>query len=78
MQYQFEDYVLDSGRRELRRGTELIAVEPQVFDLLAFLIHRRDSVVSKDDLMAAIWNGRVVFGIGPDLPHQFGPRRARR
>ena len=60
MQYQFEDYVLDSGRRELRRGTELIAVEPQVFDLLAFLIHRRDSVVSKDDLMAAIWNGRVV------------------
>jgi TolB-like protein len=60
LQYQFEDYVLDSGRRELRRGTELIAVEPQVFDLLAFLIHRRDGVVSKDDLMAAIWNGRVV------------------
>ncbi len=60
MQYRFEEYVLDSGRRELRRGTELIAVEPQVFDLLAFLIDHRDRVVSKDDLMAAIWNRRIV------------------
>ncbi len=60
MQYRFEDYVLDSGRRELRRGTELIAVEPQVFDLLTFLIHHRDRVISKDDLMAAIWNRRIV------------------
>ena len=48
------------GLRELRRGTELIAVEPQVFDLLTFLIHHRDHVVSKDDLMAAIWNRRIV------------------
>jgi TolB-like protein len=60
LQYRFEDYVLDSGLRELRRGTELIAVEPQVFDLLSFLIHHRDRVVSKDDLMAAIWNRRIV------------------
>ena len=60
MEYWFEDYVLDSGRRELRRGTKLIAVEPQVFDLLSFLITHRDRVVSKDDLMAAIWNGRIV------------------
>jgi TolB-like protein len=60
LEYWFEDYVLDSGRRELRRGTKLIAVEPQVFDLLSFLISHRDRVVSKDDLMAAIWNGRIV------------------
>jgi TolB-like protein len=60
LQYRFEDYVLDSGRRELRRGTELIAVEPQVFDLLTFLIHHRDRVVAKDDLMAAIWKKRIV------------------
>ena len=47
-------------RRELRRGHELVAVEPQVFDLLAHLIRHRDRVVSKDDLLATIWQGRVV------------------
>src|SRR5215475_2836060 len=47
-------------RRELRRGHELVAVEPQVFDLLAHLIRHRDRVVSKDDLLATIWHGRVV------------------
>lgn len=60
MQYRFEDYALDVTRRELRRGTELIAVEPQVFDLIDYLIRHRDRVVSKDDLMAAVWNGRIV------------------
>ena len=60
MRYRFEDYVLDAARRELRRGAELIAVEPQVFDLLDYLIRHRDCVVSKDDLMAAVWNGRIV------------------
>ena len=60
MQFRFEGYVLDVARRELRRGRELIAVEPQVFDLLDHLIRHRDRVVSKDDLMAAVWNGRIV------------------
>ena len=60
MQYRFDDYALDVTRRELRRGTELIAVEPQVFDLLDHLIRYRDRVVSKDDLMATVWNGRIV------------------
>jgi TolB-like protein len=60
LQYRFEDYVLDCDLRELRRGIELIAVEPQVFDLLTFLVQHSDRVVSKDDLMAAIWNRRIV------------------
>jgi TolB-like protein len=58
--YAFEDYSLDAGRRELRRGTKLVAVEPQVFDLLAYLIRNRDRVVSSDDLIAAVWSGRIV------------------
>ena len=58
--FLFEDYVLDTERRELRRGPELLSMEPQVFDLLAFLIGNRDRVVSKDDLLAAIWGGRIV------------------
>jgi TolB-like protein/DNA-binding winged helix-turn-helix (wHTH) protein len=58
--YQFEDYVLDAGRRELRRSGSLVSIEPQVFDLLHYLLRSRDRVVSKDDLLAEIWGGRSV------------------
>jgi TolB-like protein len=58
--YRFEDYALDTGRRELRRGLALVAVEPQVFDLLVFLLSKRDRVVSKEDLLASVWGGRIV------------------
>lgn len=58
--YRFEDFVLDAGRRELRRAGELVAVEPQVFDLLAFLIQARHLVVSRDDLLDAVWHRRIV------------------
>ena len=60
MLFLFEDYALDVDRRELRRGPCLLPVEPQVFDLLVFLISNRDRVVSKDDLLASIWGGRTV------------------
>jgi pimeloyl-ACP methyl ester carboxylesterase/DNA-binding winged helix-turn-helix (wHTH) protein len=56
----FSDHTLDTDRRELRRGCEPVAVEPQVFDLLVFLVENRDRVVSKDDLTAAVWGGRIV------------------
>jgi adenylate cyclase len=58
--YSFETYTLDTDRRELRRATDLIAVEPQVFDLLEYLIRSRDRVVSRDDLIRSIWGGRTV------------------
>jgi TolB-like protein len=58
--YSFENYTLDTDRRELRRATDLVAVEPQVFDLLQFLIRHRDRVVTRDDIIDAVWNGRVV------------------
>ena len=60
MRFLFEDYVLDIERRELRRGPVLLSVEPQVFDLLLFLVKNRDRVVGKDDLLASVWGGRVV------------------
>jgi TolB-like protein/cytochrome c-type biogenesis protein CcmH/NrfG len=60
MQFLFGDHMLDTDRRELRRGSEAVAVEPQVFDLLIYLVENRDRVVSKDDLIASIWGGRVV------------------
>lgn len=60
VQYLFGKFILDTARRELREGEGLVAVEPQVFDLLEFLIRARDRVVSRDDLMAEIWRGRIV------------------
>ncbi len=60
MAYFFEVYTLDPDRRELKRGSELVALEPQVFDLLVYLIENRERVVSKDDLIASVWQGRVV------------------
>lgn len=38
----------------------MVAVEPQVFDLLVYLIRNRERVVSKDDLIAGVWGGRIV------------------
>jgi pimeloyl-ACP methyl ester carboxylesterase/DNA-binding winged helix-turn-helix (wHTH) protein len=58
--FQFKDYALDIDRRELKRAGELVAVEPQVFDLLVFLIRNRERVVSKDDLIEGVWGGRIV------------------
>jgi DNA-binding winged helix-turn-helix (wHTH) protein len=60
VQFLFDDHTLDADRRELRRGAERIAVEPQVFDLLIYLVENRDRVVSKDDLIASVWGGRIV------------------
>jgi TolB-like protein len=60
VQFLFDDLTLDIDRRELRRGSDIISVEPQVFDLLVFLVQNRDRVVSKDDLIASVWGGRVV------------------
>ena len=58
--YRFGDCWLDADRRELRRGGEPVDVEPQVFDLLHHLIRHRERVVSRDDLIAGVWHGRIV------------------
>jgi len=60
LRYLFEEYAIDTDRRELHRGADVVSVAPQVFDLLDYLIRNRERVVSKDDLINAIWNGRIV------------------
>jgi TolB-like protein len=60
LRYLFEDYALDPNRRELSRRAEVIDVAPQAFDLLVFLIRNRDRFVSKDELIAAVWAGRII------------------
>jgi TolB-like protein len=60
LQFVFEDYVLDQQRRELTLRGQVVAVGPQVFDLLLQLVSNRDRVMSKDDLLKAVWSGRIV------------------
>ncbi|HET7729401.1 MAG TPA: winged helix-turn-helix domain-containing protein [Usitatibacter sp.] len=60
MRYAFDGHLLDLDRRELRRGDACVAVEPQVLDLLAHLLRNRERVVSRDELIATVWAGRIV------------------
>jgi TolB-like protein/tetratricopeptide (TPR) repeat protein len=60
VQFLFSDCVLDPERRELTRATKAVAVGPQVFDLLLYLVQNRDHVVSKDHMIEAVWGGRIV------------------
>ena len=60
MTLSFDDYEIDVERRELRRAKTPVHVEPQVFDLLVYLVQNRDRVVSKDDLIASVWGGSHV------------------
>jgi TolB-like protein/DNA-binding winged helix-turn-helix (wHTH) protein/Flp pilus assembly protein TadD len=60
LRYLFEEYAFDTDLRELYRGAHMVSVAPQVFDLLDYLIRNRERVVSKDDLINTVWNGRVV------------------
>lgn len=60
MIYSFEGFDLDTRLFELRLGGQPRLIEPQVFNVLAYLIAHRDRVVSKDELLETLWAGRVV------------------
>ena len=62
MRFLFGECTLDADTRELRRAGRVVHLEPQVFDVLVHLINRRDHVVSKDELVAMVWHGRIVSG----------------
>jgi TolB-like protein/Tfp pilus assembly protein PilF len=58
--YRFDAYSLDTMSLELRQDDVVVPVEPQVFGVLAYLIENRDRVVSKDELIDAVWDGRAI------------------
>jgi TolB-like protein len=60
LRYLFDEFVFDVERRELRRGADIVSIAPKVFDLLDYLICSRERVVSKEELIKSVWNGRVV------------------
>ena len=78
MVFRFGDHVLDIERRELRRGAEPVALEPQVFDLLVYLVRNRGRVVSKDDLIDECLGRADRLGLGIDDAPQCGAQGGRR
>ncbi|MFP6732649.1 MAG: winged helix-turn-helix domain-containing protein [Rhodospirillales bacterium] len=78
MIYRFGDFALYTDSLELSQGGAPVEVEPQVFSLLACLIENRERVVSKDELIEKVWDGRIVSDGTLNHPHQFGAPRRRR
>ncbi|MCR9137806.1 MAG: winged helix-turn-helix domain-containing tetratricopeptide repeat protein [Alphaproteobacteria bacterium] len=60
MNYRFGPYQIDTGRLELTCSDEVVPVQPQVFALMVFLLENRDRVVSKDEIIENVWQGRIV------------------
>jgi pimeloyl-ACP methyl ester carboxylesterase/DNA-binding winged helix-turn-helix (wHTH) protein len=58
--YSFGEYELDTRLHELRRANERLHIEPQVFDVLAYLFACRDRVVTKEELLDRVWGHRYV------------------
>jgi TolB-like protein/Tfp pilus assembly protein PilF len=82
--FRFSDVQIDVAQHELQRAGKIVHVEPQVFELLLHLVRNRDRVVSKDELIEAIWQGRIISetalsscisaarrAVGDDGDHQF-------
>ena len=57
---RFDAYEVDLAQQELRRGGTVVPVEPQVFDVLAYLVQNHGRIISKDELLEAVWQGRIV------------------
>src|SRR5262249_53478972 len=60
LDFRFAGFEIDIAQHELRRGRDRVAIEPQVFDLLVHLVRYRDRIVSKDELIEVVWNGRAI------------------
>jgi TolB-like protein len=60
LDFRFADFEIDVARHELRRAGAVVHIEPQVFDLIVHLVKFRERIVSKDELIEAIWQGRII------------------
>ena len=60
MIYRFDSFVLDTDRYELRKGNESVPLEPQVFALISYLVSNPERMISREEFIEKVWNGRVV------------------
>jgi TolB-like protein/cytochrome c-type biogenesis protein CcmH/NrfG len=60
LDYRFDEFEIDLGQQELRRSGQAVHIEPQVFDLLTYLLRNHARTVSKDELIDAVWQSRAI------------------
>lgn len=60
MIYDFAGFELDTGTVELRADGIAIALQPQVFDLLFLLVENHDRLVTRDEIVEKVWQGRAI------------------
>jgi DNA-binding winged helix-turn-helix (wHTH) protein len=60
MKLVFGEFELDPATAELRQGSDLVSMERQAFDLLLLLADNAERVVSKDEIVEKIWDGRFI------------------
>src|SRR6204780_1712275 len=58
--YRFGEFVLDPGRRSLSRAASPISVPPKAFDLLHYLVQNPNRLVTKEELLQAVWGDAFV------------------
>lgn len=58
--YKFGDFLLDAGQKRLFRNGEKISLQPKVFDILLVLLEKNGELVSRDELMKAVWKDTFV------------------
>ena len=68
MRFRLGNHELDGELRELTRDGVIVPVQPQVFDLLLCLVENRDRLVSKDDLVAEVWDNRPISDSALAMP----------
>jgi TolB-like protein len=59
MIYKFDEFTINTAKREVRRGSEAVKIEPRAYELLAYLIENRDRAIGKDELQDEVW-GTIV------------------
>lgn len=60
----FDHYTFDEAKRELRRGAELVKIDPQQFDLLALFVRNPGQLLSRQQIIESVWEGRVIADSG--------------
>ncbi len=60
MGFRFDEFEIDLGQQELRRSGQVVRIEPQVFELLVYLVRNSNRVVTKEELIESVWRGRAI------------------
>ena len=78
MRYGFDRFEVDTDRYELRFDGSVRPVEPLVFDLIVFFTRHANRVISREEIIEAVWEGRAVSDATISSAGEIGPAGVRR